>query len=88
MQQDEFTRSLAAEGFQEVVTVVRDAGAMGEHSHPFAAKALILEGELRITCAGDERSYLPGQVFQLAANTPHSEAYGSQGVKYLVGRKI
>ena len=87
MQHAEFTRTLTADGFQEVLTVSREAGAMGEHSHPFEARALILEGELRINCAGNERTYLPGQVFQLAANTPHSETYGPSGVKYLVGRK-
>ena len=88
MDQNEFTRILASDGFEEVVTVVREPnGSLAEHRHPFEAKALILDGELRIRTAGQERVYLPGQVFHLALNELHSEAYGPTGVSYLAGRK-
>lgn len=88
MQREEFTALLAAERYEEVVTIEREAnGALDSHAHPFAAKALILEGELSISTDGVERVYRAGDVFQLDANTPHAERYGPSGVKYLVGRK-
>lgn len=87
MDQDEFASRLRRDGFQEVTTIVRDAGSMGEHRHAFEARALILDGELLIRTADEERTYQKGDVFHLQPNVPHSESYGPQGVKYLVGRK-
>lgn len=88
MDTDTFSRALADEGFTEVLTVTRAAnGALDTHSHPFAAKALILSGEISIRTATADRTYQPGDVFQLAAHEPHTERYGPRGVSYLVGRR-
>ncbi len=88
MRQDEFKAMLAAEHFDEVVTVEREAnGSLDNHSHPFEAKALILDGELRIITNEHERVYGPGDIFHLQANVVHSERYGPRGTRYLVGRK-
>jgi quercetin dioxygenase-like cupin family protein len=83
-----FVNSLASEGFAEPVKVSRDPnGFLDSHTHPFEAKALILEGEIRIVVDSNEQTYRAGDVFQLAENTPHAEYYGPSGVTYLVGRK-
>ena len=88
MNRTEFVQMLADEHFSEVTTVSRAAdGFLGTHAHPFEAKALILQGELRLQLGAVEQVYLAGQVFHLAANELHSEFYGPDGVEYLVGRK-
>lgn len=88
MEQQEFIDGLAREAFLETVTVEREAdGFLDTHVHPFEAKALILTGQLTISVDDVERLYQPGEVFHLAANQPHAERYGPQGVSYLVGRK-
>jgi quercetin dioxygenase-like cupin family protein len=88
MTHDDFIDRLAREGFQEVLTVRREAGGfLDTHAHPFEAKALVLEGELSIRTADAERRYRVGEVFHLPAQMPHAERYGPQGVSYLVGRK-
>ena len=88
MEREVFRDILAAEGFEEAVTVTREPGGfLGLHAHPFEAKALILSGELVLNVQGAEQCYRAGQVFHLAAGTPHSEQYGPQGVEYLVGRR-
>ncbi len=88
MQRDEFTALLAAESFDEPVTVEREAhGSLDVHVHPFEAKALVLQGELSIRTGDGECTYRAGDIFHLAANVPHAERYGSGGVSYLVGRK-
>jgi quercetin dioxygenase-like cupin family protein len=88
MTRQEFEALLAREGFGEIVTVEREAGgSLGVHTHPFEAKALILDGEIRIGTDDSERRYEAGQIFHLAANEPHTEHYGPNGVRYLVGRR-
>ena len=88
MDQREFEALLAAEQFEQVVTVEREpGGSMDRHSHPFEAKALVIEGELSIRTEHEERRYRAGEVFHLPADVPHSELFGPIGVKYLVGRK-
>lgn len=88
MGRDEFIEILAQEGFEEIVTVRREPnGFLDAHVHPFEAKALILDGELRLRTGDVEQVYRAGHVFRLLANEPHSERYGPEGVIYLVGRK-
>jgi quercetin dioxygenase-like cupin family protein len=86
--QSVFKTQLVTEQFNEIVEVSKPANeAMGLHTHPFEAKALITQGELRIAVNDVSRLYKVGDVFQLAPNTPHTEQYGPTGVTYLVGRK-
>jgi quercetin dioxygenase-like cupin family protein len=92
MQTSEFISTLASEGFPAPVQVVREAdGFVDTHSHPFEAKALITQGEIRIRrgadAAGADFVCRVGDVFHLSANEPHAEWYGPEGVSYLVGRK-
>ena len=88
MTPEQFADELARQGFEPAVTVTREAGGMlGDPTHPFEAKALILSGDIRIATAASERVYQAGDAFHLAAEEPHSEFYGMLGVQYLVGRK-
>jgi uncharacterized cupin superfamily protein len=88
MEQQDFLDMLARDGFAPPVEVARPpGGGLDEHTHPFEAKALILDGEIRIAAGGHERLYRPGEVFHLQANEPHRESYGPQGVRYLSGRR-
>jgi len=88
MEKNDFVAMLAQEQFGEVLTVEREAnGSMDCHTHPFEAKALVLQGELTIRVDGAERVYRPGDVFHLHAHVAHEERYGPDGVTYLVGRK-
>ncbi|HJW04844.1 MAG TPA: cupin domain-containing protein [Azospira sp.] len=75
MSPEQFSQQLADEGYTQVVTVERTAGELAEHAHPFAAKALILAGEMTPKVAGRVTVYQAGQIFHLPADTPHSESY-------------
>ena len=88
MNRGEFVALLTREGFGEIVMVERDAhGFLDTHAHPFEAKALILDGEIRLRAEDADRVFTAGQIFHLAAGELHSERYGPDGVRYLVGRK-
>jgi quercetin dioxygenase-like cupin family protein len=85
---DDFSRQLRDEGYTETVTVEREANArLDRHSHPFASKALVLDGEIQLVVDGRETTYRAGDIFQLEHGQPHVERYGPAGVRYLVGRK-
>ena len=88
MNAQEFHDELKANRFDAAVAIDRPVGyAMGEHQHPFDACALITAGDLTLVVAGVSSQYRVGEVFRLAAGTPHLEAAGPQGVSYLAGRR-
>jgi quercetin dioxygenase-like cupin family protein len=88
MTADEFSANLRKEGFDNIVLVEREPnGTLDHHSHPFEAKALILDGEIHIVVDGHETTYRPGDVFHLPHAIDHIETYGPEGVRYLVGRR-
>lgn len=83
-----FEASLRQSGTAEIVRVERPAGeGLDSHTHPFAATALVLQGDITLTVDGVVTRYDVGDVFELAADEPHEERYGSDGVTYLVGRR-
>lgn len=60
---------------------------LGSHVHPFAAKAVVVQGEMWLTVGDDTRRLLPGDTFELDANVPHAERYGAAGATYWVARR-
>ena len=79
---------LLQEGYPEPIKVIRDPlGNLGEHTHPFAVKALVTEGSITLLINGVHKQYLPGDIFHLGFEEPHAESYGPQGVCYLASRK-
>lgn len=88
MQQEEFVKQLAEQGFDAPVVVEREPnGRLEHHAHPFEAKALILAGEITILSQSGEKTWRVGEVFHLQRDEPHSEFFGPEGVRYLSGRK-
>ncbi len=84
-----FETHVRAQGYQEITPVSRDAGyALGEHTHPFDACALITGGSITLQVSGVNTVYAVGDVFELARNTPHHEWAGEQGVSYIAGRRV
>jgi hypothetical protein len=62
-------------------------GSLGDHTHPFAVKALVIEGSIDLVVHGKVKTYEPGDVFQLGYEEVHAESYGPYGVTYLASRK-
>ncbi|AHG42099.1 cupin [Pseudomonas syringae CC1557] len=88
MEKEAFLKLLAAEGFGTVVEVEREAfGTLDSHAHNFEAMALVLHGSLVIHKSDGDFTYNSGDIFHLECNEPHSEVFGENGVRYLVGRK-
>lgn len=80
-------QALAA-GFETVLEHRWDPlTVLDEHSHPFDAKAIVVEGEMWLTEAGSTRHLRPGDGFEIAAGVPHAERYGPAGAVYWVARR-
>ena len=88
MNVQDFEATLKAENFDEIVTLEKPTGyAMGEHQHPFEARALITRGDITLIVNGVSTTYGVGDIFRLPAQTPHHENAVAHGVTYMVGRK-
>jgi quercetin dioxygenase-like cupin family protein len=88
MDQASFEAELRAAGYHEVALREMAANAVNpEHSHPFDARLLVLDGEMTIACEGEVRTYRAGDTFAMAAQRRHSERSGPQGARYLAGRR-
>jgi len=83
-----FEAEARALGFDEVLVRDWPAGAViATHTHPFAAKAIVVAGEMWLACQGHTRHLRPGDTFELAAGIPHDERYGAEGATYWVARR-
>lgn len=84
----EFEAAQRARGCDEVVSRSWEPGTVVDtHTHPFAADALVVAGEMWLSCGGQTRHLLPGDTFTLARDEPHAERYGSAGATYWVARR-
>ena len=84
----EFEAHAKAQGFDQVLERRWEPlTVLDTHSHPFAAQALVVQGEMWLTVDGDTQHLLPGGRFALAQDVPHSERYGSEGATYWVARR-
>jgi len=85
---DAFARDAREAGYDEVLQ--RDwqpNTVVAQHSHPFDAHAVLIQGEMWLTCDGVARHITAGGSFTLPKGTPHAERYGSEGASYWVARR-
>lgn len=82
-----FKSAALAEGFDEVLERVWAPDTeLDTHTHPFAAKALVVQGEMWLSAKGQTQHLLPGDLFELDHGEPHSERYGIEDATYWVAR--
>jgi quercetin dioxygenase-like cupin family protein len=88
MERTAFETELRAQGYGEVVDRRMEANALNpEHAHEFDARLLVLEGAMTIASEGKERVYRAGDTFEMSAGCRHSEQCGTEGARYLAGRR-
>jgi quercetin dioxygenase-like cupin family protein len=85
---EDFERDMRLQGFETVIEKQWPPHAVVDtHVHPFAAKALVVQGEMWLT-VGDVTQHLrPGSTFELEHEQPHAERYGHEGATYWVARR-
>ena len=84
----EFSRTMTAQGFDQVVERAWEPDTTVEvHSHPFHARAVITQGEMWLIVDGGTRHLRPGDTFELPPGHAHAERYGPAGATYWVARR-
>ena len=67
------SRVLAKTGGGNVTLFAFDAGeGLSEHTAPFDALVLLLEGSLALTIGGEAIEQTPGTIVRMPANVPHA----------------
>lgn len=85
---DEFAARCRAEGFDEVLERRWAPGTvLDTHTHAFAVRARVTQGEMWLTCGARTRHLRAGDHFELARDEPHAERYGPDGATYWVARR-
>jgi hypothetical protein len=84
-----FKRDAQAQGFDEILERKWPPSTVLEtHTHPFAVKALVTEGEMWLIVGEDERHLLPRDEFALGPRSARTrERYGNQGATYWAARR-
>lgn len=86
---EQFQAQSLAGGFDEVLLREWAPGqVVPEHRHDYGVSAIVVQGEMWLTCEGQERRLVPGDTFTLYRNEPHAERYGAQDATYWVARRI
>jgi len=88
MEFDAFAERMKSQGFDQVIERVwKPLATVEEHTRPFDANALVVQGEMWLTVNGRTEHLLPGDTFELPAHQLHSERYGAAGATYWVARR-
>jgi gentisate 1,2-dioxygenase len=83
----EFEAAERARGCTEVLARSWEPNTViAEHTHPFTARALVVQGEMWLTVDGATQHLAAGDRFEVPKGTPHAERYGPQGATYWVAR--
>jgi quercetin dioxygenase-like cupin family protein len=65
----------------------KPATVIDTHTHSFAVKARVVQGEMWLTVGEDTRHLRAGEQFELDRDVPHAERYGAEGATYWVARR-
>ena len=87
MDMEAFEKMLGDEGYKAVSRQIEPNLAIDEHDHAWDTKGMVLRGSFTITSEISDRTYGPGEIFELAAGIPHTEGTGADGADLLVGRR-
>ena len=88
MDKADFERQLHSGGYVEMHSKSLDARPANDlHAHDFDVRGLVLKGAFTVVLSNGSTTYLPGEVFSVAAGIEHSEMIGADGAEIFVGRK-
>ncbi|BBK31564.1 cupin domain [Stella humosa] len=88
METTAFRERLRHDGYGEAEDKSLPPGeSRAEHAHHFDVAAMVLDGDITLTCGDVRTTYRPGDVFTMEAGKMHCEDVGQAGVRYLVGRR-
>lgn len=85
---ESFRQNALDKGYTDVIERRRASSeVVPEHSHPFDASILVVEGEMWLTAYGTTQRLRTGDRFSIGADVLHAERYGAKGTLYWVARR-
>jgi len=88
MDASKFETELRNDGFGEIVKgEMKPSEVRNVHAHDYEVRGLVLDGEIVLTCDGEERRFGVGEVFTMEAGREHAEQAGSAGLRFVAGRR-
>ncbi len=88
MDEKSFRQEIIGQGFEEPELMEREPNLYNaEHVHDFDVSVLIVRGELTVTTPEGVTTCKYGDQFALGGGITHTEQYGPQGAKVLVGKR-
>ena len=88
MDANAFEAELSRGGYTEIETkTIAPKPVNDAHTHDYIVRGLVLDGIFIVTEGNKPTTYRAGDIFQVAAGQPHTESFGPQGAKVVVGRK-
>jgi quercetin dioxygenase-like cupin family protein len=88
MDQQAFETELSRAGYTAIETkTIEPKPVNSAHTHDDIVRGLVLDGIFIVTKGNKPTAYRAGDIFQVAAGEPHTEAFGPQGARVMVGRK-
>ena len=86
MDKSDFEAQLRRDGYLDIKTKCLDPGtALGNHSHKFDTRLLVLGGEIIITYGEQQRTYRANEILEIERDVEHSEHYGAGRFEFIVG---
>jgi len=82
-----FEAQLIQDGYSVSEGHLPEAQPKPQHTHDFAARAMVLEGEITLRTGDTEHTYRIGDIYSLDAGTMHTEVVGPSGVRYVAGKR-
>lgn len=83
-----FRAKALAAGFDEVLERQWAPNTVVDtHTHDFDVDAVLVRGEMWLSCQGGTAHLRAGDRFTLARQVPHGERYGAEGAAYWVARR-
>lgn len=88
MDEQHFRQEIAGQGYEQPELIEREANLYNaEHVHDFDVSVLIISGELTVTASSAITTCRAGDRFALDGGIEHTEQYGPNGTKLLVGKR-
>ena len=83
-----FEQESRAAGFDEILEREWEPDkVIPTHTHPFAVRAVVTQGDMWLTQNGVKRRLQAGDTFEVAFEEVHAEHYGAQGTSLWVARR-
>lgn len=85
----DFELAMRRDGFEDLqIRTFGPTPVNTPHAHDFDVRGMVLGGEAVITCDGVPGTYRTGDTFEMKAGVSHTEAYGPEGYRWLVGKRF